>query len=524
MKKNLFDFISKETALELRNMDASYLFKVDAGVSCGNLIDNYECVADCYNTIRNIKYILSVQSKLAKQGQELLTSNACVELTAILSKCSCSTYPQNCMIAAYKGYIPNTLYIKELEPEKITIFLEYMETLPAKQKSIIESIYKENLSVREVAQLNNLSVARIRAICEEVYRQIRKLCHYDFNLFRRPGEQLSDIEIGRLELKSDNYNSLKRAGLNNLRDLCDRISESGYNGLRNFGESGIYNVITKCKQFGITLEEYYIQYLVKNNKLFTLDAAVYVDALHQLENKLLNYYELSTTQREYLLLGQAAGVDVIVYANGEYKSGQMFEIYKGLVKGIDITKYCDSSYSYPQMRQIRLGLEDSVDISIYNDPSLDFEVMEQIRLGLKKNLDVNIYNKKFFNAGQMKQIRLGLEKCLDINIYNDPELSPYIMEQIRLGLEKGLDINRYNNSAFNAGQMEQLRLGLEKGLDISRYNNVAFDAWQMRQLRLGLEDGLDISRYSDPSLLPYVMAQIRQDLLEQKDSNSMNLF
>ena len=294
------------------------------------------------------------------------------------------------MIAAFKGSISKALYVKELEPEKVVIFLKYMETLPVKQKAIIESIYKENFSVREVAQLNNLSKTRIRAICEEIHRQFRKLCHYDFNLFRHPGEQLSDIKIDRLELGVSPYNALKRAGLNNLRDLCDRISESGYNGLRNFGESGIYAVITKCKQFGITLEEYYIQYLVKNNKLFTLDAAVYVDALHQLENKLLNYYELSTTQREYLLLGQAAGVDVIVYANGEYKSGQMFEIYKGLVKGIDITKYCDSSYSYPQMRQIRLGLEDNLDVTKYNDPALNFREMERIRLSLleeKKTLN-----------------------------------------------------------------------------------------------------------------------------------------
>ena len=64
-----------------------------------------------------------------------------------------------------------------------------------------------------------------------------------------------------------------------------------------------------------------------------------------------------------------------------------------------------NQFDESQKNEILDGIEANVDVLIYAKPEFDSEQMEQIRWGLQDNLDVSVYAKKEFDDDQMRQIR-----------------------------------------------------------------------------------------------------------------------
>ena len=65
--------------------------------------------------------------------------------------------------------------------------------------------------------------------------------------------------------------------------------------------------------------------------------------------------------------------------NQFYKK-QKEQILKGLEANVDISIYAKPEFDWEQMREIRFGLEDNVDVSIYAKPELDWKEMEYKRI------------------------------------------------------------------------------------------------------------------------------------------------
>ena len=61
-----------------------------------------------------------------------------------------------------------------------------------------------------------------------------------------------------------------------------------------------------------------------------------------------------------------------------------------------------NQFDEAQKNEILDGIEANVDVLIYAKPEFDEYQMEQIRWGLQDNLDVSIYAKKEFDDDQMR--------------------------------------------------------------------------------------------------------------------------
>lgn len=85
------------------------------------------------------------------------------------------------------------------------------------------------------------------------------------------------------------------------------------------------------------------------NKIYnnlTIDNLIETDWFNQ-----FNYY-----QKQEILKGLEANLDVSTYANPNFDSWQMAQIKDGLQKDLDISLYAKPEYSYKQMEEIRLKL------------------------------------------------------------------------------------------------------------------------------------------------------------------------
>ena len=85
------------------------------------------------------------------------------------------------------------------------------------------------------------------------------------------------------------------------------------------------------------------------NKIYnnlTIDNLIETDWFNQ-----FNYY-----QKQEILKGLEANLDVSKFANPNFDSWQMAQIKDGLQKDLDISLYAKPEYSYKQMEEIRLKL------------------------------------------------------------------------------------------------------------------------------------------------------------------------
>lgn len=85
------------------------------------------------------------------------------------------------------------------------------------------------------------------------------------------------------------------------------------------------------------------------NKIYnnlTIDNLIETDWFNQ-----FNYY-----QKQEILKGLEANLDVSKFANPNFDSWQMAQIKDGLQKKLDISWYADPKYSWDQMDEIRLKL------------------------------------------------------------------------------------------------------------------------------------------------------------------------
>ena len=66
--------------------------------------------------------------------------------------------------------------------------------------------------------------------------------------------------------------------------------------------------------------------------------------------------QFNKNQKEEILDGIEANLDISVYAKPEFNESQMFEIRKGLEDNLDVSIYANSEISWQEMREIRLKL------------------------------------------------------------------------------------------------------------------------------------------------------------------------
>ena len=60
------------------------------------------------------------------------------------------------------------------------------------------------------------------------------------------------MSIDELELSVRSYNCLKRAGINTVKELCDKTSEEMMK-VRNLGRKSLDEVLGKLKELGLSL-------------------------------------------------------------------------------------------------------------------------------------------------------------------------------------------------------------------------------------------------------------------------------
>lgn len=284
-----------------------------------------------------------------------------------------------------------------------------------------------------------------------------------------------------------------------------------------------------------------------------------------------NIARMDKNQKDLVMEGIDAGVDVSVYAKPEFGSDQMWEILHGLKKGIDVSPYADPKFDHDQMNRIREGIEAGIDVSQYAKTELNADQMYQIMVGLHDDIDVSMYAKPEFSSQQMEIIRRGLNwnkthasmfnpgnpQRIDIDVekYARPEISPTLMEvmficesrrdmsdslyddwnnhpimneslmsqmnieqkiAIMSGVQKGLDVSIYARPEFDAGQMIRIMGGLREGLDVSVYAKPHFNEKQMKQIMMGLQKNLDVSQYAKTFYTADTMEKMRKILLQEK--------
>ena len=145
-------------------------------------------------------------------------------------------------------------------------------------------------------------------------------------------------------------------------------------------------------------------------------------------------------QIEVLKKGEKENLDVSLYANSNFNSKQMEQIYFALKDGIkmeDIKKIANPEFSFEQMEELRNGAMIGSNISIYANPDFDIPQMRLIKNSLKifKNDEVLKFANPKFNYMQMLEIRNGIREKVDISLYAYPNIDYKKMEEIRKKLE-----------------------------------------------------------------------------------------
>ena len=145
-------------------------------------------------------------------------------------------------------------------------------------------------------------------------------------------------------------------------------------------------------------------------------------------------------QIEVLKKGEKENLDVSLYANSNFNSKQMEQIYFALKDGIkmeDIKKIANPEFSFEQMEELRNGAMIGSNISIYANPDFDIPQMRLIKNSLRifKNDEVLKFAKPEFNYMQMLEIRNGIREKIDTSLYAYPNIDYKKMEEIRKKLE-----------------------------------------------------------------------------------------
>lgn len=224
--------------------------------------------------------------------------------------------------------------------------------------------------------------------------------------------------------------------------------------------------------------------------------------------------EFYAIQMRQIRMGLQDGLPVKIYARKEYDWFQMEELRKGLLAGVDTNKYASPDISYKKMRQLRKGLAEGTDLSGYLQ--FDAGVLRQLRKARQSHINITEFIKQGYDTEQLDEIRQGLEKGLDIKPYITVEFRGVSIGEICEGLEKGVDVSIYAKAELSWQQMREIRLGLENRVDISLYESSFYSWQQMREIRLGLEEGLDVSQYRSLMYTASEMKKIRLKMLERE--------
>ena len=220
--------------------------------------------------------------------------------------------------------------------------------------------------------------------------------------------------------------------------------------------------------------------------------------------------QFTPDQRQEILEGVHAGLDVGTYSKPEFLAIQMRQIRLGLLENLPVELYATTDYDWFQMEEIRKGLQAGLDISKFADPAIPFEVMRQIRHGLQEGIDLS--NLKKLPPGVLKELRIASKEKIDITPYIKAGYVQEQLEQIRIAKENGVNIDKYLNLNQRGPVIREIVLGMEKGLDVSLYVNEQMNWQQMREIRLGLEHRLDVSGYQNPMYSWQQMKEIRKGL------------
>ena len=65
-------------------------------------------------------------------------------------------------------------------------------------------------------------------------------------------EKVQEMSIDELELSVRSYNCLKRAGINTVKELCDKTPDAMMK-VRNLGRKSLEEVLAKLKELGLKL-------------------------------------------------------------------------------------------------------------------------------------------------------------------------------------------------------------------------------------------------------------------------------
>ena len=85
------------------------------------------------------------------------------------------------------------------------------------------------------------------------------------------------------------------------------------------------------------------------------------------------------SQKEQIILGDLADLDVTIYGKPEFNADQMCEIRYGLLSHVNVELYANKRYSARKMRTLRRALEKGIDVSQCLNESLnDYQVTEII--------------------------------------------------------------------------------------------------------------------------------------------------
>ena len=82
------------------------------------------------------------------------------------------------------------------------------------------------------------------------------------------------------------------------------------------------------------------------------------------------------SQKEQIILGDLADLDVTIYGKPCYDAHQMSEIREGLSNEVDAAVYAISAFDDKQMFHIRKALEDGVEYRDFALPCINFEYMK----------------------------------------------------------------------------------------------------------------------------------------------------
>lgn len=160
--------------------------------------------------------------------------------------------------------------------------LEEVENLDDRQKLVITLRYRSRLTLEDVAKELHVTRERVRQIEAKSIRILRSresLNHWLLVPMERlleaqkerdelklklitsgrteelkPEPKLKSVGIDEMDLSVRAYNCLRRAGIDTLADLR-KMNREDLMKVRNMGRKSLEDIITKAKEYGITIEE-----------------------------------------------------------------------------------------------------------------------------------------------------------------------------------------------------------------------------------------------------------------------------